>query len=117
MKEDLQSRLLEMLTSIQNATSKAADFALAELPDIAQQYIAFGRIFETFMFAVGTAALCFLVWVTIKIFRDVNKRASVVPAGATAFFFFLWVHQVKNVVLVWAAPKIWLITELAKLVK
>lgn len=48
MKEELQGKLVEILTSMQIAVSKGADFAAAQLPDIAQQYVTYGRISHTF---------------------------------------------------------------------
>ena len=43
MKEELQGKLVDILTSIQTAAGKASDFAMDELPGIAQEYVAFGR--------------------------------------------------------------------------
>lgn len=44
MKEELQSKLVEILGSIQTAAGKAGDFAMTQLPDIAQSYVVYGRI-------------------------------------------------------------------------
>lgn len=43
MKEELNTKLVEILTSIQTAAGKASDFALDQLPDIAQSYVLYGR--------------------------------------------------------------------------
>ena len=43
MKEELNGKLVEILTSIQTAAGKASDFALEQLPDIAQSYVMYGR--------------------------------------------------------------------------
>jgi hypothetical protein len=120
MKEELQGRLVEILTSIQNSTGKAADFAMAELPDIAQQYLSFGRLFETFMLVILTVIIGLLVWGTVWIVKNANqidKPAAIVPVIFLFIFFIFWCAQLKDVLMVWLAPKVWLITELAKLIK
>lgn len=43
MKDALQLKMVEILTAIQSAVGKSADFALEQLPDIAQQYVLYGR--------------------------------------------------------------------------
>lgn len=40
MKEELQGKLVEILASIQSGVGQAKDFALVQLPDIAQSYVA-----------------------------------------------------------------------------
>ena len=120
MKEELQSKFVEILTNIQDATGKAADFAMAELPDIAQQYLYFGRVFETFMFVILTVIIGLLVWLTFWIAKNADQfdnAAAIIPGIFSFVVFLLWCSQLKDVLLVWFAPKVWLITELAKLIK
>jgi hypothetical protein len=44
MNEQLQVQMASILASIQEATGKASDFAMGQLPDIAQQYLTYGRV-------------------------------------------------------------------------
>ena len=44
MNSELQTQLASILAAIQRATSASADFALTHLPDIAQQYVMYGRV-------------------------------------------------------------------------
>ena len=44
MKDELQLKLTEILTAIQVGVSKTADFTLEQLPDIAQQYLLYGKV-------------------------------------------------------------------------
>jgi hypothetical protein len=118
MKEELQGKLVEILTSIQTAAGKASDFAMAELPDIAVQYIAYGRAYETawmvltlLAFAAGAGLLAWLIMkkddpepVVWMFFADVGLAALV-----------LW--QVKLTMLAWLAPKVWLLKEVARMLK
>ena len=117
MKEELQEKLVEILTSIQNATGKAADFAVAELPDVAQQYLIFGRIYESFFMAAFVILFVVCAFLSIKVYKDFDKELVIAPVIFSAFFLFLSLSQIKETLLVWVAPKVWLITELAKLIK
>lgn len=120
MKEELQGKLVEILTSIQTATGKAADFAMSELPDIAQQYIIFGRTFETVALVILTAVLGFFIWFTFWVVKNAdsdNKPAAAFPGVFSLVGFLVWCAQLRDVLMVWLVPKVWLISELAKLVK
>ena len=119
MKEDLQGKLVEILASIQDATGKAADFALTELPDVAQQYITFGRVYETVTLVVVTLLFGLILWALIKMCLDFEPEAVgafVVFSCIAIFTFVWWCKKLKAVMMVWLAPKVWLITELAKIV-
>lgn len=117
MEKELQGKLVEILSSIQAATGTAADFAMDQLPDIAQSYVIYGRIWLAL-----AALICSLIAViafkaTAKWFEPSDGMSvfiSVlvgVPASITAICFL------RDLILVWAAPKVWLLKELAELVK
>lgn len=143
MKEELQSKLVEILTSIQTATGKASDFALEQLPDIAQSYVTYGRVYLLVMVVFGVvvlglgAYLCVLGIRAFKrgeaeyrkdhptnqyriLYRDRYEMgwfqfigcslASIIGAAVflTAF---------GPAMLVWFAPKVWLLKEIAGLLK
>jgi hypothetical protein len=57
MKEELQGKLVEILTSIQTATGKASDFAMSQLPDVAQSYVGYGRALYTVGVVLGALFL------------------------------------------------------------
>lgn len=117
MKEQLQDKLVEIITSIQAATGKAADFAMTELPDVAQQYIEFGRVFEPliavclFLLAVG------FVFLTVQCFKHVDEGPSIFPGTVVLVSAFLFLCQLKDAIMVWTAPKVWLLLELSRLIK
>ncbi len=122
MKEELQGKLVEILTSMQVAVGKAGDFAAEQLPDIAQSYVLYGRLTNTVM-----AVLCALIFVgawyaIIRFERDSKDKfssgmgymlggtVSSIPAiGAFAF--------TQSAMLAWVAPKVWLLKEIAGLLK
>ena len=120
MKEELQGKLVEILTSIQNATSRAADFALADLPDIAQQYLVVGRAFATIVELLLTVILGVLIWSCVWIMKNADeyeKPVVLLPGIAAIGVSVVWLTELKTLLMVWFAPKVWLITELAKLIK
>lgn len=132
MKNELNEKLVEILTSIQSATGKAADFALTQLPDIAQSYVLYGRVSTVvstlLMVFIGSVLLCISAyayknpWNNSTYSWDKGKKrddgnvisigfSGGLGAGITiiALANFNW--------LVWLAPKVWLIKELASLIK
>lgn len=117
MKEELQGKLLEILTSIQTATGKAADFAMAELPDIAQQYIAYGRVFETVWTVFFFTAMCVFVALVIFLIKKDEHEAAIIPGALFFVSAILFLGSLKDTVMVWFAPKVWLLKEIGNLLK
>ena len=126
MKEELNTKLVEILTSIQTAAGKASDFALEQLPDIAQSYVLYGRVFSLVTVLLCLAVLRALVWLFRVTYRaisdgDVDEVVWVpigiggVVVGVIAVLLFL--EGLQSTFLVWFAPKVWLLKELASLVK
>jgi hypothetical protein len=141
MKDELQGKLVEILTSIQGAVGKASDFAMVQLPDIAQQYVAYGRAYTALVMAVGVAIFCCGFWAVA--FVNAKHRAAdaayaeakekdksewrghffeasdaypfpFIPFVIGAFVVFL---DAQQFMLVWFAPKVWLLKEIAGLLK
>lgn len=119
MKEELQGKLVEILTSIQTATGKAADFAVEQLPDIAQSYITYGRVSWTFWSIVLVAIVGLLARSLYRNRSDVadGEPWTVLAIANVAIFGFIAIASVENALLAWLAPKVWLLKELAQLVK
>lgn len=129
MKEELQGKLAEILTSIQTAAGKASDFAMEQLPDIAQSYVAYGRVWLTLQalwLAVVVVAALFVAarygfmstkktsyghWADERIFAA--AAGSVIALVSSSFFM----SMLQPVILVWLAPKVWLLKELAHMLK
>lgn len=126
MKEELNTKLVEILTSIQTAAGKASDFALEQLPDIAQSYVLYGRVFSLVTVLLCLAVLLALVWLFRVTYRATSEGDADeivwVPVGiggvvvvVIAMFFLL--EGLQSTFLVWFAPKVWLLKELASLIK
>lgn len=119
MKQELQDKLVEILTSIQTATGRAADFAVEQLPDIAQSYIVYGRVSTT----VSSLALCSIVFLLVRALhrnrRDLAQGEpwTVLAVFGVILFGLLAMVCVEHSLLAWFAPKVWLLKELAQLMK
>ena len=129
MNEELQSKLVEVLTGISEGVAQAKDFAVEQLPDVAQQYIMFGMVWETTAFVVLILLLLpslSLMWSGLKLMTSENSDYSDENRGFTFLLLggiaslclgFLAIVQLKAVLLVWFAPKLYLLQGIAGLVK
>lgn len=131
MNEQLQAKMVEILASIQSASKAAGDFALEQLPDIAQSYVLYGRVQTLIGLVGGLCVVIFGVFLAravknhIKasggdlmdaepvtcIFGSVASSMALIFGASTAF------NYASAAALVWLAPKVWLLKELASLVK
>ncbi len=127
MNEQLQAKLVEILAGIQAATKTAGDFAMEQLPDIAQQYVLYGRVAAILQVCFWLAVLIAAAYSLRRLLsngraEDESSTAAwevlCVPVGfvavASAVALML---SAKSAALVWIAPKVWLLKELASLIK
>ena len=124
MKNELEPKLVEVIGQLQGAVMKASDFAVQQLPDVVQSYILYGRI-SSLLTLMLEIAILYGCWRLYKLpaeecsYGD-NEVAVILKTmfsgtvGGIALFFTLF--SIHETVLVWAAPKIWLIKELGKLI-
>jgi hypothetical protein len=131
MKQELQDKLVDVIGAIQSATGKANDFAMEQLPEIAQQYVMYGRVrsalfFLLFLILAGSS-FKYAHWayknpwnLSTYFDKDAKRSDSNLVAIATGMvfgvFFTVCAWEAANV-LVWVAPKVWLLQALAALVK
>jgi hypothetical protein len=132
MDEQLEGKLTEILSGILSATKAAGDFALEQLPDIAQSYVMYGRartVAVTLILLMFAAALLALAkwaysnpWNSSQYSWDASKKRS--DTNYLMMIFspvfggtFLLIALLSFDLLVWLAPKVWLLKELASLVK
>jgi len=128
MKEELNTKIVEILTGMQNAVSKAGDFAMDQLPDIAMQYVMYGRIQSIVVLLLSLfcfVALVFSVYWLVKNpwegdfgeKRAVTNSLGILICLIGAIYFSIIVFiSISNALLVWLAPKVWLIKEIAVVV-
>lgn len=129
MNDQLQSNLIEILDSIQTATGRAADFTMSQLPDVAQQYVVYGRAAATVGFVLSWAVFGMCVYVALKwgFLRKAvdsygdwtgSRQAAAFLGSVAGVVAFAWaLLTTRQLFLVWLAPKAWLLQELARLIK
>ena len=113
---------------------QTVDAATQQVIDLAMQYVIYGRIYNTVTFILACGFLWFTLWLALsKGFLDKDSvvkhgynsgewefsRVCCAIAGVFLSIFSVacFLGSIKDVILVWAAPKIWLIVQLAELAK
>jgi hypothetical protein len=121
MDDQLQAQLAQIFVQIMISVGEVKDFSLAELPDIAQQYINYG-IWKT---GITSALLSILVIVSafiirfgIKLCR--NGEEAGIPTTMISFAVGLFslvgfISNLHSFILVMTAPKVWFILEIKNL--
>ena len=102
---------------------KASDFAIQQLPDVVQSYILYGRI-SSLVTLMLEIAILYGCWRLYKLPVEESYYGGDEAAFLKTTFsgvvgvatLILTPFTIQETVLVWAAPKIWLIKELGKLI-
>lgn len=121
---------------LSGAVTQTADFATAQAIDIAMQYVLYGRLLYTFVIITSIVAFAVSLWFFLV--KGVNNTSAIVHRPGrygdgdwlaeriVAFFgggpltvisFLVCATNVKKFLMVWAAPKVWLMIQLAELSK
>lgn len=128
MNEELQKKLVEILSSIQEAAKAGGDFAMSQLPDIAQSYLTYGRITSTsatlLSFVLFLCCLYAFLWGIFSKGKDhyggmAEGRSVAIMAGCffgAGTLTATWINA-STAMLVWFAPKVWLLKEIARMLK
>lgn len=129
--QELLSRADQIFASIAEAAKTTAEFAKDQIPDIAYQYVAFGRAYTTFSIILSIL-LFFSIFLAFKLAGKKSrqlKEAGVydndwpfVLASVYALIMLIisigtFASNIKPLFLVWFVPKIWLITEVTSFLK
>ena len=124
----IQQELLNRADSIFNSISKAAstslDFAKEQLPDIAIQFIMYQRVYLTLMLIVGV----FILAGAFKLFQKafIKSRTNhydetvgwfIFGIITTLFGLIIFFNYIKATIMVWFAPKLFLIQGMIELSK
>lgn len=103
---------------LSGTVTKAADFATEQAIDIAMQYVMFGRVYS-----VVVLLLCLMMaWGIWKIssYTEFVKFSDGLSYAINLFQLVpltIFFSSIRDTILVWFAPKVWLIIELAQLAK
>ena len=127
MQEQLLGQASSILQSVTDTVSKASTFAAEQLPDIAVQYVAYGRVSSTFLVLFGALGFVLLGWIIVSVcFKNKYDIRGTDNRGFIAFIstmligipsLILFAGNINTMFMSWVAPKVWLIKELVQLVK
>jgi hypothetical protein len=128
MNEELQANLAEVLGAITDGVTQTKDFAVEQLPDVAHQYIMFSLAFETVSFTLAVAILITSVVVGLRVAKRIKawprhefSHADAAIAMFCGFGTFLSALSalalLKPLLMVWFAPKVYLLQGIAGLLK
>ena len=131
LQQQLLDRADSIMDSMANTVEKASTFAAEQVPDIALQYVAFGRASLSAYMAISVIIFCVAFWMCIRV-GVMNSRgyptdgytwderrigATIFGGGMGVASLIVFFVNLNNFIMVWVAPKIWLINEIARLVK
>jgi hypothetical protein len=129
MKEELQLKLMEILSGIQEGVKTAGSFAMEQLPDIAHQFVLYNRAYHTMWVVLGLLVLVLMVACYIKLAYLLKQplargEEDAIFSGFVATTLFggvlaavCFVGSLDKFFMSWFAPKVFLLTELVKMVK
>ena len=125
-----QDKLVDIIGSIQTQVSKAATFAVDQVSDIAVTYVHYGMAYNTLVTLEWLSLLIASVWATCKFgyfnhkaldtwgnWKETRLAAAIVGSLAALFTTGGLFTSLGPTLLVWFAPKVWLLKELASMVK
>jgi len=123
MNDQLQTQLANILTSISTGIQATGSFVLEQLPDVAQQALVYGRITNTIGLVVAlillVVTISYIRWVRRLSYNDYGPRdVPIILAMMGALITTIALGAaVPATVLVWFAPKLWLLQHFSQLVK
>ena len=131
MQQEVLNRADAIFSSIASTVSSTVDFAKEQIPDIAVQFITYSRAYYTLVEILGFIFLSLVYWLVVSVAFK-NRFKCVSPhnewhgarVGALLFGLLLIIPTMgiifgntKTFLLVWFAPKIFLIQSLVNLAK
>ena len=125
MQAELLKRSEAIMDSLGKTISSAVDFSKEQIPDIAYQYIAFERAYTSVTLLCGIAFIVLALFLTryalnTKWSRDLDTKLGLsaiagVCSGIIGLITFF--ASLKVFLLVWFAPKVFLLQSLTSLIK
>ena len=122
MQREMLSRADAIFSTIASSVGKAKDFAVEQLPDVAYQFILYNSIYYGIVLLISFLFVILGVTLMVRCFiskqtTDSNFFAAII--GCIAFILSMTViaSNLKSALMVWFAPKVFLIQEMVNLVK
>lgn len=117
IQQELLMRADSIFKTLGEAATKAYDVASTQLPDLAVQYVLYGRVSATTIIVLALLAIIASVHYTKKYFAESNGTILVITEVTGILSAAVIIINLPNFLLVWFAPKIWLMQEIVHLVK
>ena len=129
MNSELRNQLAAIIAKLTTAVQTAADFTIAQLPDVVYQYLLYGRVYATLLFLVWLVLFSASLtgWLKFGVFSKATDRFgewsearicwTIIGGVTSPFLLVLLIFAAKSLILVWLAPKVWLLKEFAGLLK
>lgn len=102
-----------------DVAGKVADAAYVQAVDIATQYIHFGMAINTLLILISLGAIGLSIWIMTLKSNDTNVQGGVAILALSTFITgaLIFAFNIRDTLLVYFAPKIWIMKELAELAK
>jgi len=119
----LQKNAADLLLMLKDGIEKGTQVAGEQLPDLAYQYVMYGRVTLTFGVLCGIAMLAFTVYYANRIAKRAEDEGQdhvlvwIAAAISLTIFGVPTTVALPEFFMVWFAPKIWLLQEIAKVLK
>ena len=116
MNDELKNKSVEILTQIQQAVQSGAEVAGQQIPEIARQYVVYGMVMNWAM-ALLFSVVIMLLYRKIRLMNSNGSTDSLPFMIFSALSFIPLCVYLESALLVTLAPKVWLIREIADLIK
>ena len=113
----LETILAEMLQAAQTATGKAIDFTIQQAPDVIQQYVLWAQIKAGFWILVCFTATLICIGAMLRYWRKLYIDAKIATTVTAGFLTLLTFITISDSLMVFIAPKAWLLKEALNLVR
>lgn len=125
MNDELQKQLAAMIATLTATVQEGGTWAARQIPPLVQEKIAFGRAWESSFFLILAVAAGWLCVVTFRAWgraaRDDYDFDTTMPAVVitlpAALLFAGSLAQLRDVFLVWFAPRLYIVEWLLDQVK
>lgn len=127
MDEKLKAETLKWLTDLHGATAKAGGFVLDQAPEVAREVILLGRVWHSVAFLMSLASVIAIAGAVIRYRKalregwdDAEPLATVCCITSpilSAVFLILTLVEFSSAATAWFAPRLYLLQELAGLIK
>jgi hypothetical protein len=129
MNEQLQGKLVEIIDGMMAGVTAAKDFTIDQLPDVVTTYMQFSLVYETASLLFFVLLLAASLYVTLKhgFYSKKTDRygstaesaiaAMIVGSASSAMMLVITLIQFKHALLIWFAPKVYLIKAIAELIR